>query len=77
MLRFRWFNVQTLELRVLAHGFVQIGCDKGKRALHVIDHVTPAGVDVADQHPPTRMFAGIGDFLPETQNENLIEQRSL
>lgn len=56
---------------------VQIGCDKGKRAMHIVDHVTPARVDVSDQDPPTRVFAGIGGFPPEAQNENLIQQRSL
>jgi hypothetical protein len=39
--------------------------------------VAPVGVDVADQDPPTRVFAGIGAFTPEAQNENLIEQWSL
>jgi len=64
---------------MLAGCYVQIGGDNGKRALHIIDHVAPARIDVSDQDPPTSMFAGIGigGFPPEAQNENLILQRSL
>ena len=62
---------------MLADRGVQIGGDKGKRAMHVIDYVAPARIDVADQDPPTSVFAGIGGFPPEAQNENLIQQRSL
>jgi hypothetical protein len=62
---------------MLAGCGVQIGGDNGKRVLHIIDQVAPARIDVADQDPPTRVFAGIGGFPPEAQNENLIQQRSL
>jgi len=58
---------------MLAGGCVQIGGDNRKSALHIVDDVAPAGVDVADQDSPTRVFAGIGAFTPEAQNENLIE----
>jgi len=77
MLRCWWFNIQSPRPLILAGCRVQIRCDDRKRALHVIDHVAPSCVDVADQHPPTRLFAGIGGFTPEAENENLIEQRSL
>ena len=77
MLRLFLFNVKTLLRYMLAGGCVQIGGDNRKGALHIVDHVAPAGVDVADQDPPTRVFAGIGAFTPEAQNENLIEQWSL
>ena len=62
---------------MLAGCYVQIGGDNGKRALHIIDHVAPARIDVADQNPPTGVFADVGGFPPEAQNENLIQQRSL
>jgi hypothetical protein len=62
---------------MLAGCRVQIGCDNRKRALHVIDHVAPARIDIADQDPPTRVFGCIGGFPPKAQNENLIQQRSL
>jgi len=62
---------------MLAGGCIQIGGDNRKGALHIVDDVAPVGVDVADQDPPTRVFAGIGAFTPEAQNENLIEQWSL
>jgi len=52
---------------------IQIGGDNRKSALHIVDHVATAGVDVADLDPPTRVFAGIGAFTPKAQNENLIE----
>jgi hypothetical protein len=74
---FRRLNVQPLRPLMFAHCRVQIGRDKRKRALHVIDHIATAGIDVADQDPPTRVFAGIGGFPPEAQNENLIQQWSL
>ncbi|WP_334514206.1 hypothetical protein [Bradyrhizobium sp. AZCC 1693] len=45
--------------------------------MHIVDDVAPAGVDVANQDPPTRVFGGIGAFTPEAQNENLIKQWSL
>jgi hypothetical protein len=62
---------------MLAGGCIQIGGDNRKRALHIIDHVAPAGIDVADKHPPTSVFSGISGLPPEAQNENLIQQRSL
>jgi hypothetical protein len=62
---------------MLAGGCIQIGGDNRKGALYVVDHVAPAGVDVANQDPPTRLVPGIGAFTPEAQNENLIEQWSL
>ena len=62
---------------MLAGGCIQIGGDNRKGALHVVDHIAPAGVDVADHDPPTRVFAGIGAFTPEAQDENLIKQWSL
>jgi len=77
MLRFQWFNVKLLQILILTDGSVQIGGDNRKRALHVVDHVPSAGVDVAHHHPPPRVFAGIGGFSPEAENENLIERWSL
>jgi hypothetical protein len=62
---------------MLAGGCIQIGGDNRKGALHIVDDVAPVGVEVADQNPPTRVFAGICTFTPEAQNENLIEQWSL
>jgi len=62
---------------MLAVGCIQVGGDNCKGLLHIVDHVAPAGVDVADQNPPMRVFAGIGAFTPEAQNENLIKQWSL
>jgi len=62
---------------MLAGGGIQIGRDNRKGALHIVDHVAPAGVDVANQDPPTRLFPGVGAFTPKAQNENLIEQWSL
>src|SRR5665213_335693 len=73
---FRGLDTEPLRPFMLAHRRVQIGGDDRKRALDVVDHVATAGIDIADQHPPTRVFAGIGGFPPEAQNENLIEQRS-
>jgi len=58
-------------------GCIQIGSDDRKGALDIVDDVAPAGVDVADQDPPTGVFAGIGTFTPEAQYEDLIEQWSL
>ena len=58
---------------MLAGGCIQIRGDDRKGALHIFDDVAPAGVDVADLDPPTRVFAGIGAFTPEAQNEYLIE----
>ena len=62
---------------MLAGSRIQIGSDDRKGALHVVDHVAPASVDVADLDPPTRVFAGIGAFTPEAQDEDLIERWSL
>ena len=62
---------------MLTGGCIQIGGDNRKGALHIVDHVAPAGVDVADLDSPMRVFAGIGAFTPKAQNENLIEQWSL
>jgi len=62
---------------MLAGGCIQVGGDNRKGALHIVHDVAPAGVDVADQDAPARVFAGIGAFTPEAQNENLIKQWSL
>ena len=56
---------------------VQSRGDDRKGARDTIDKILPTRVNIADRHPPTRVFAGIGGFPPEAQNENLIEQRSL
>lgn len=58
---------------MLGGGCIQIGSDNREGVLHIVDDVAVAGVDVADQGAPTCMFAGIGAFPPEAQNENLIE----
>jgi hypothetical protein len=58
---------------MLAGGCIQVGGDDRKGVLHIVDHVATAGVNVADLDPPTCVFAGIGAFTPEAQNENLIE----
>ena len=71
------FDVQGLPFFMLTGSCrIQIGSDDRKCALHVVDHVAPAGIDVANQHPPARVFASVGGFSPEAQNENLVEQRS-
>jgi len=72
-----WSNVQMLRSVMFAGCSVQIGGDNRKGALHVIDDISLARVDIAYQDPPASLLAGIGDFPPEAQNENLIEQRFL
>jgi len=50
---------------------VQVGRNNRKGALHVVDHVAPAGVDVANQNPPVRVAAGVDGFL--VANERSIK----
>ncbi|MBR0810252.1 hypothetical protein [Bradyrhizobium tunisiense] len=45
--------------------------------MHVVDHIAPPRIDIADKDPPTVISAATGGFPPEAQNENLIRERLL
>jgi hypothetical protein len=53
-------------------GGIQIRSNDCEGVLHVVDHVAPARIDIADQNSPTIVSATFGGFTPEAQNENLI-----
>jgi len=76
-LAYCWPVVRPLEFLAFVGCRAQIGRDKREGALHVIHHVAATRVDVADQHAPTGGLVGVDGFLPEAEDENLIQQRSL
>jgi len=62
-------------MRVLRH--VQIGGNDCESALHVVHNISPPRIDIANKNTPTTVSAGIGGLPPETQNEDLIQERLL
>ena len=72
-----WLIAEPFEFLAFAGCRAQIGRDERKGALHVVDHVAAARVDVADQNAPMGVFADVHGLPPEAQDKNLIEQRSL
>src|SRR5581483_5659663 len=62
---------------LIAPRLIQTPRHDRERALHVVDDVAAAGVDVADQHTPAALVAGVGFFAPEAQDEDLVERRPM
>ena len=77
MFRRRRFDVPWRLLFMGLRRDVQIGDNDRERTLHIIHHVAPARIDVADENPPAAVSAGTGGFPPEAKNENLIQERLL
>jgi hypothetical protein len=79
---FSIFTFQRLHVRPIGafsldNGRIQIGGDDREGALNVIDHVSPARVDVANLHAPMSWLGWAGKLPPEAQNEDLIRERKL